>query len=110
MKKVPKLLLFMLPVISVLLPSNGHRMNKLGQMTVINFIMLLITLIVIWQLFPILTQTVVGLLNDLTNDGLPSSTNSILSAIIVFIPVLLVVGYLVTAWLQMSPRYANPPE
>ena len=110
MKRVPKLLLFMLPIISVLLPSNGHRMNKLGQMTVINFIMLLITLIVIWQLFPILTQTVAGLLNDLTNDGLPSSTNSILSAIIVFIPVLLVVGYLVTAWLQMSPRYANPPE
>ena len=110
MKRVPKLLLFMLPIISVLLPSNGHRMNKLGQMTVINFIMLLITLIVIWQLFPILTQTVAGLLNDLTNDGLPSSTNSILSAIIVFIPVLLIVGYLVTAWLQMSPRYANPPE
>ena len=110
MKRVPKLLSFMLPIISVLLPSNGHRMNKLGQMTVINFIMLLITLIVIWQLFPILTQTVAGLLNDLTNDGLPSSTNSILSAIIVFIPVLLIVGYLVTAWLQMSPRYANPPE
>ena len=110
MKRVPKLLSFMLPIIAVLLPSKGHRMNKLGQMTVINFIMLLITLIVIWQLFPILTQTVAGLLNDLTNDGLPSSTNSILYEIIVFIPVLLIVGYLVTAWLQMSPRYANPPE
>ena len=109
MKRVQKLLSFMLPIISVLLPSNG-RMNKRGQMTVINFIMLLITLIVIWQLFPLLTQTVAGLLNDLTSDGLPSSTNSILSAVIVFIPVLLIVGYLVTAWLQMSPRYANPPE
>lgn len=85
---------------------NGKR----GQMTVINFIMLLITLIVIWMLFPVLTQAVSGLLSSLTNDGLPAVDNSILSSIIAFIPALLVLGYLITAWLQMSPRYANPPE
>ena len=65
-------------------------MNNKGQMTVVNLIMLVITLIILVGIFPVITSMISTGISGLTNDGLPSATNAMISALFALIPIVMV--------------------
>lgn len=83
----------------------GLNKNKRGQLTVINLILLVVTLIVLIGMYPTITSIVAQGITGLTGDGLPSATNSIISGLLAFIPILIIIGYIVLALLYMRPNY-----
>lgn len=86
---------------------NGKR----GQLTIINFIFLVITIMVVIYMFPILANVISYFTTTvLVNDGLPTYINSILSALVLFIPILILILVIVTGLLYSSPTYTQPPQ
>ena len=82
-------------------------MNKRGQMTVVNLIMLVITLIILVGIFPVITSMISTGISGLTNDGLPSTTNAILSALFALIPIVMVLGYIILQLIYQRPNFGN---
>ena len=82
-------------------------MNKKGQMTVVNLIMLVITLIILVGIFPVITSMISTGISGLTNDGLPSTTNAILSALFALIPIVMVLGYIILQLIYQRPNFGN---
>ena len=82
-------------------------MNRRGQMTVVNLIMLVITLIILVGIFPVITSMISTGISGLTNDGLPSTTNAILSALLALIPIVMVLGYIILQLIYQRPNFGN---
>ena len=82
-------------------------MNNKGQMTVVNLIMLVITLIILVGIFPVITSMISTGISGLTNDGLPSTTNAILSALFALIPIVMVLGYIILQLIYQRPNFGN---
>ena len=82
-------------------------MNKKGQMTVVNLIMLVITLIILVGIFPVITSMISTGISGLTNDGLPSTTNAILSALFALIPIVMILGYIILQLIYQRPNFGN---
>ena len=82
-------------------------MNRRGQMTVVNLIMLVITLIILIGIFPVITSMISTGISNLTNDGLPSTTNAILSALFALIPIVMVLGYIILQLIYQRPNFGN---
>ena len=82
-------------------------MNRRGQMTVVNLIMLVITLIILVGIFPVITSMISTGISGLTNDGLPSTTNAILSALFALIPIVMVLGYIILQLIYQRPNFGN---
>ena len=82
-------------------------MNRRGQMTVVNLIMLVITLIILVGIFPVITSMISTGISGLTNDGLPSATNAILSALFALIPIVMVLGYIILQLIYQRPNFGN---
>ena len=82
-------------------------MNKRGQMTVVNLIMLVITLIILVGIFPVITSMISTGISGLTNDGLPSTTNAILSALFALIPIVMILGYIILQLIYQRPNFGN---
>ena len=82
-------------------------MNSRGQMTVVNLIMLVITLIILVGIFPVITSMISTGISGLTNDGLPSTTNAILSALFALIPIVMVLGYIILQLIYQRPNFGN---
>ncbi len=79
--------------------------NKRGQLTLTNLIELVVTLIVLISIFPVVTNIISQGISGLTGDGLSSSTNTIISGLLAFIPILIIIGYIVLSLLYMRPNY-----
>ena len=82
-------------------------MNRRGQMTVVKLIMLVITLIILVGIFPVITSMISTGISGLTNDGLPSTTNAILSALFALIPIVMVLGYIILQLIYQRPNFGN---
>jgi hypothetical protein len=82
-------------------------MNRRGQMTVVNLIMLVITLIILVGIFPVITSMISTGISGLTNDGLPSTTNAILSALFALIPIVMILGYIILQLIYQRPNFGN---
>jgi heme/copper-type cytochrome/quinol oxidase subunit 2 len=82
---------------------NGKR----GQMTIINLMMMVITLIILIGIFPVITSMVATGISGLTNDGLPTATNSMISALFALIPIVLVLGYIVLQLIYSRPNFGG---
>jgi heme/copper-type cytochrome/quinol oxidase subunit 2 len=82
-------------------------MNNKGQMTVINLIMLVVTLIILVNIFPVITSIVSTGISNLTNDGLPSATNAMISALFALIPIVMVLGYIILQLIYQRPNFGN---
>ena len=76
-------------------------------MTVVNLIMLVITLIILVGIFPVITSMISTGISGLTNDGLPSTTNAILSALFALIPIVMVLGYIILQLIYQRPNFGN---
>jgi heme/copper-type cytochrome/quinol oxidase subunit 2 len=81
--------------------------NRRGQMTVVNLIMLVITLIILVGIFPVITSMVSTGISGLTNDGLPSATNAMISALFALIPIVMVLGYIILQLIYQRPNFGN---
>jgi hypothetical protein len=81
--------------------------NSRGQMTVVNLIMLVITLIILIGIFPAITSIVATGISGLTNDGLPAATNSMISALFALIPIIMVLGYIILQLIYQRPNFGN---
>ena len=81
--------------------------NRRAQMTVVNLIMLVITLIILVGIFPVITSMISTGISGLTNDGLPSTTNAILSALFALIPIVMVLGYIILQLIYQRPNFGN---
>ena len=82
-------------------------MNNKGQMTVINLIMLVVTLIILVNIFPVITSIVSTGISGLTNDGLPATTNAMISALFALIPIIMVLGYIILQLIYQRPNFGN---
>ena len=76
-------------------------------MTVVNLIMLVITLIILVGIFPVITSMISTGISGLTNDGLPSTTNAILSALFALIPIVMILGYIILQLIYQRPNFGN---
>lgn len=76
-------------------------------MTVINLIMLVITLIILIGIFPIITSIISTGISGLTGDGLPTTTNALLSALFALIPIVMVLGYIVLQLIYWRPNFGS---
>ncbi|MDA8338957.1 MAG: hypothetical protein M0Z70_06635 [Nitrospiraceae bacterium] len=81
--------------------------NRRGQMTVVNLIMLVITLIMLVGIFPVITSMISTGISGLTNDGLPSATNAMISALFALIPIVMVLGYIILQLMYQRPNFGS---